>query len=179
MRLLFMAVFVCLLLSLNSTPVQSQELTQTLRGRVVDVYTEQPLQGVTITIPGSDPPKGTATDAEGYFRFSNLPLGRIDVEASLIGYRTEVKNNLLLISGRELFVDFRLEEQVITMEDVVVRPDPRKDQPSNEMASVSARSFTIDETERYAGSLGDPSRMATNFAGVSSVSDQRNDIVIR
>lgn len=179
MRLLLMTVFVCLLLSLTSTPVQPQELTQTLRGRVVDAYTEQPLQGVTITIPGTDPPKGTATDAEGYFRFSNLPLGRTDLEASLIGYRTEVKNNLLLISGRELVVDFRLEEQVITMEDVVIRPDPRKDQPSNEMASVSARSFTIDETERYAGSLGDPSRMATNFAGVSSVSDQRNDIVIR
>ena len=44
---------------------------------------------------------------------------------------------------------------------------------------VSARSFTIDETERYAGSLGDPSRMAANYAGVTSVSDQRNDIVIR
>jgi hypothetical protein len=179
MRLLFMTVFAGLLLTLNSTPVEAQQLTQTLRGRVIDAYTEQPLQGVTITIPGTDPPKGTATDAEGYFRFSNLPLGRTDLEASLIGYRTEVKNNLLLISGRELVVDFRLEEQVITMEDVVIRPDPRKDQPSNEMASVSARSFTIDETERYAGSLGDPSRMATNFAGVSSVSDQRNDIVIR
>jgi hypothetical protein len=179
MRLLFMTVFAGLLLTLNSTPVQAQQLTQTLRGRVIDAYTEQPLQGVTITITGTDPPKGTATDAEGYFRFSNLPLGRTDLEASLIGYRTEVKNNLLLISGRELIVDFRLEEQVITMEDVVIRPDPRKDQPSNEMASVSARSFTIDETERYAGSLGDPSRMATNFAGVSSVSDQRNDIVIR
>lgn len=179
MRLLFMTVFAGLLLTLNSTPVEAQQLTQTLRGRVIDAYTEQPLQGVTITIPGTDPPKGTATDAEGYFRFSNLPLGRTNLEASLIGYRTEVKNNLLLISGRELVVDFRLEEQVITMEDVVIRPDPRKDQPSNEMASVSARSFTIDETERYAGSLGDPSRMATNFAGVSSVSDQRNDIVIR
>ncbi len=44
---------------------------------------------------------------------------------------------------------------------------------------VSARSFTIEETERYAGSLGDPSRMASNYAGVSMVSDQRNDIVIR
>jgi hypothetical protein len=179
MRLLFMTVFAGLLLILNSTPVLPQQLTQTLRGRVIDAYTEQPLQGVTVSIPGSDPPRGTATDAEGYFRFINLPLGRLDLEASLIGYRTESKSNLLLISGRELVVDFRLEEQVIAMEDVVIRPDRRKDQPSNEMASVSARSFTIDETERYAGSLGDPSRMATNFAGVSSVSDQRNDIVIR
>jgi hypothetical protein len=68
---------------------------------------------------------------------------------------------------------------VYTLDDVTVRPDIRKDQAINEMAVVSARSFTIDETERYAGSLGDPSRMAANFAGVTSVSDQRNDIVIR
>ena len=179
MRLHFLTLIAVFFLVNISTPVQSQELTQILRGQVIDAYTEQPLQYATIIIRGSDPPRGTATDADGYFMFSSIPLGRVDLEASLIGYRSEVKNNLLLISGRELVVDFRLEEQVITIEEVVVRPDPRKDQPSNEMASVSARSFSIDETERYAGSLGDPSRMATNFAGVSSVSDQRNDIVIR
>lgn len=47
------------------------------------------------------------------------------------------------------------------------------------MATVSARSFTVEETSRYAGSLNDPSRMAANYAGVSSTSDARNDIIIR
>ena len=47
------------------------------------------------------------------------------------------------------------------------------------MAVISARSFTIEETERYAGSVGDPSRMASSFAGVSTLSDQQNEIVIR
>lgn len=110
MRLLFIALFAGLLLTLkSSTPVQAQKLTQTLRGRVIDAYTEQPLQYVTIVIPGSDPLKCATTDADGYFMFSNIPLGRVDIKASLIGYRSEVKNNLLLISGRELVVDFRLE----------------------------------------------------------------------
>ncbi|MFO7923642.1 MAG: hypothetical protein R6U58_08110 [Bacteroidales bacterium] len=81
--------------------------------------------------------------------------------------------------GRVLVLDIALEEQVYTINDVTVRPDIRKDQAINEMPVVSARTFTIDETGRYAGSLGDPSHLASNYAGVTSVSDQRNDMVIR
>jgi hypothetical protein len=47
------------------------------------------------------------------------------------------------------------------------------------MALVSARSFTTEETGKYAGSYGDPARMAANYAGVFSTRDNRNDIVVR
>jgi hypothetical protein len=168
-------------LILFSTPliVKSQVPGQTFRGRVLDAYTEMPLPGATIIITGTDPLKGTSANFNGEFRLENLPLGRFNIMVSMVGYQSANVNNLLLVSGRELVLDIKLEEQVYVLGDVVVRPETRKDQPLNEMAMVSARSFTVDETERYAGSLGDPSRMAANFAGVSSVSDQRNDIIIR
>ena len=168
-----------LIQSLFLSTLYSQELTQTFRGRVIDAYTELPLPGATVLILGSDPLIGTSADTNGDFRIDGLPLGRINAQVSMMGYQPAVLNNLLLRSGRELVMDIPLTEQVYTIAEVVVRPDIRKDQATNEMAVVSARSFTIDETERYAGSLGDPSRMAANFAGVTSVSDQRNDIVIR
>ncbi|MBN1158090.1 MAG: carboxypeptidase regulatory-like domain-containing protein [Bacteroidales bacterium] len=44
---------------------------------------------------------------------------------------------------------------------------------------ISARSFTIEETEKYAGSWGDPARMSLNFAGVMTANDQINAIIIR
>jgi hypothetical protein len=47
------------------------------------------------------------------------------------------------------------------------------------MAGVSARSFTVEETEKYAGSWGDPARMASNYAGVFTNGDRYNYIVIR
>jgi len=168
-----------LLLLLITESTQSQSLIQTFRGRVLDDYTELPLPGASIIILQSDPLTGTISDQQGRFRLEKLDLGRFDVEVSMIGYESKILKNLLLTSGRELVMEIRMEEQVYQLEDIVIRPEIRKDQPINEMATVSARSFTIDETERYAGSLGDPSRMASNFAGVSSVSDQRNDIVIR
>ncbi|HOF19892.1 MAG TPA: TonB-dependent receptor [Bacteroidales bacterium] len=179
MKRIIKSLLIALLLVLNSLTSPSQELVQTVRGRVTDAYTEVPIPGVVIIIKDSDPLKGVVTDAEGFFRFGNLPVGRITLSVSSIGYKPEVLTNLLLTSGRELIVEIRLTEQVYSLEEIVIRPNTRKDQPSNEIAVISARSFTIDETERYAGSLGDPSRMATNFAGVSSVSDQRNDIIIR
>ncbi len=164
---------------LNFLPLSSQIITQTLRGRVIDAYTELPVPYVTIIIQDSDPLKGTITDSAGFFRFDKLPVGRISLIASSIGYKSEMLTNLLLTSGKELIIEIRLKEQVYSLEDVIIRPTPKNELPSNEMAMISTRTFTIDETERYAGSLGDPSRMATNFAGVSSVSDQRNDIIIR
>lgn len=44
---------------------------------------------------------------------------------------------------------------------------------------ANMKSFSIEETERYAGSRQDPARMAQNFAGVQGTNDSRNDIVIR
>jgi hypothetical protein len=44
---------------------------------------------------------------------------------------------------------------------------------------VSARSFEVEQTNKFSGSRNDPARMAANFAGVSGANDARNDIIIR
>lgn len=166
-----------LLLGLNTSA--QNELTQTVRGTVKDAVTQMPLPGATVYFPDTEPVTGTITDANGVFRFEKVPIGRINLRVSYIGYNPVQLLNLVLSTGKELVLEIGLEESVMQLEGVEIRAEMRKDQPINEMALVSARSFTIEETERYAGSLGDPSRMAANFAGVSSASDQRNDIIIR
>jgi hypothetical protein len=44
---------------------------------------------------------------------------------------------------------------------------------------VGAKSISPEETSRYAGGFNDPSKIASNFAGVSSAPDGGNEIVIR
>jgi hypothetical protein len=44
---------------------------------------------------------------------------------------------------------------------------------------VSARSFSVEETQKYAAAVNDPARMAANFAGVMAGDDGNNQIVIR
>ena len=54
-----------------------------------------------------------------------------------------------------------------------------KDRPINHLIYSSGRSFSAEEANRYAGSLGDVGRMVRNYAGVLCLDDSRNDIIIR
>ena len=153
--------------------------TQTIRGRVIDKDTYQPLVGATIILKDSEPVKGSIADQNGYYTISNIQVGRQTVVASFIGYKTVTVDNIMLLSAREKILNIEMEESVNDIEEVKVFAYSRKEDALNEMATVGARSFTIEETEKYAGSWGDPSRMAINFAGVVMAGDERNDIVIR
>jgi hypothetical protein len=165
-----------LFFSLHASP---QDLTQTIRGVVVDAVIKIPIPGANIIVLDTDPVIGTTTDIDGQFRIENIHVGRVSIKVSFIGYKPAFFRNLILKSGKELYLNIKLEENIEELEEVVVKAFTRKDRPINEMAGVSARSFTIEETERFAGSLGDPSRMAQNYAGVLTAGDQRNDIIIR
>jgi hypothetical protein len=158
---------------------QENHYTQTVRGVVTDVVSEMPIVGATVIMTSSTPQTGASSDANGEFRMEKIPLGRCTVQISAIGYETVTLDNLDVVSGKETVLNIKMTENVITTEEVVIKGTHTKSEAGNEMALVSARSFSVEETEKYAGSLGDPSRMAANFAGVMSVSDQRNDIIIR
>ncbi|MCG8701820.1 MAG: carboxypeptidase-like regulatory domain-containing protein, partial [Bacteroidales bacterium] len=168
-----------ILLLIFCNVAQAQMLTQTIRGSVVDIDSKSPLVGVTLYIEGSDPVVGTITDNHGNFKFMNLPVGRYTIVSNYMGYESKISPNLLLGSGKELVLDMQLAEEVTKLNEVVVKARKNKGEPLNEMALVSARSFTVEETQRYAGSLNDPSRMASSYAGVMGDPNGNNDIIIR
>lgn len=171
-------LFFVLLLAIHYS-LFAQGITQTVRGTVVDKESLKPLEGVTVYArKDSTILKGTMTDSTGSFRLEKIPVGRVDVVVSFIGYKKVVIQNLLLSSGKETVLSVEVESSVETMKDVEIR-GVRRGETINEMAVLSARAFSVEETDRYAGSRGDPARMASNFAGVSGTDDSRNDLVIR
>jgi len=157
----------------------AQPYSQTIRGRVIDKATQQPMPGANVIVLNTDPVRGAVTDADGWFKLNDIALGRVSVDISFVGYRHTTYHNLFLISGKEMILTVELQEEVQHMGEAVVRASRQKDKPSNDMALISARSFTVEETEKYAGSRGDVARMASSYAGVSFANDSRNDIVIR
>jgi hypothetical protein len=167
------------LLSLLCRVAMSQSVTQTIKGVITDAQSKYPLIGANIVVIGSAPLLGSSTDANGNFKLSNVPLGRQALKVSYLGYQERVLSNILVTSGKEVVISVELEEQVVTAGEVVVTAKRDKTETNNEFATLSARSFDIEETSRYAGSRNDPARMAANFAGVSGANDARNDIVIR
>ena len=171
--------FIIILLAAISVAVFGQEnMHQTIRGTVVDAVTGYCLVGANVILLDSDPLIGTITDMNGQFTLQMVPLGRQGIEVRYMGYKTRIIPNLFLSSGKEVQVEVRLEENPLDMEEVVVKYQKPKDKAQNEMALVSSRTFSVEETERFAGSLGDPARMVANYAGVMTHNDSRNDIII-
>lgn len=158
---------------------QAQTLTQTIRGQVVDNQSKATLPGVNVVVVGSDPILVASTDENGYYAITDVPIGRVSIHATYIGYEPFMVNNLELGSGKELILNFEMAEQLFEMETLEIKADDEKMETNNEMATVSTRQFTIEESMRYAGARNDVSRMAQNFAGVRGANDAVNDIVIR
>ena len=161
----------------NAQP--STPLTQTIRGTIVDQESQFPLIGVNITVSSvSSVPLGASTDVDGSFRINGVPIGRQDLLVTYLGYKDVVLNDIIVSSAKEIILDIEMEETFTELEEVTIVAR-RNGEVLNEMATVSAREFSVQETNRYAGSRGEPARMAANFAGVQGADDTRNDIVIR
>jgi hypothetical protein len=170
-------VFFFGILLLFSPYLNAQKPVQNIRGLVVDANTGQKLFGANVILP--DENKGSITDEDGYFFLQNIPVGRYHLQVSFIGYEPVIIPELLVASGREVVLNIKMEPSVSKIEELTVKPSIRKDKPINSMANVSARTFSVEETSRYAGALDDPGRMAGNFAGVTSMGASVNAIVIR
>lgn len=168
-----------LLLGLITDLIAQSGNTGSVRGLVVDKQSQFPIFGATITVIGTSPVLGAVSDENGKYRIENIPVGRINIEVKLTGYEPAFFSNLLLNSGKDLELNINLIEAVNQLAGVEIVGNDNKSETINKMASVSSRSFSIDEAMRYSGTLQDPARMAQNYAGVSNASDDRNDIIIR
>ena len=170
-----------LVLLVARLPAQAQPATQILRGTVLDAGAKAPVIGATVVVVGTESALGGSTDAEGRFRLSGVPVGRVKLRVTSIGYEDLFLNEVTVTAGKEVVLDLRLTERLTTLDEVqvVYRRTEDRTVANNEMATVSARPFSPLDANRYAGALGDPARMAQNFAGVSSANDTRNDLVVR
>ena len=166
------------MIAVFSTLAFSQKLTQTVRGTIIDTDSKLPLIGATVLITGTNPPVGTATDAKGNFRIERVPVGRITLQLSYIGYEPKTVQDIVVNSGKEVVLDFALQEAVIKMDDAIVKAYRKKGEAVNEMSQLSLHSITLEETKRFTGGMDDPARVVSSYAGVAS-SDASSDIIVR
>lgn len=175
-----------LLSTLFFLPLFLHAQTSTVRGTVRDQQSETPLVGATVQILNADISLfplgggvGAMSNAEGFFALKNVPVGRQTLRISYLGYEVQTVPNILVTAGKEVQLDIRLEESFTSVNEVVITAKTDKDQPTNELATISARQFNTEEVQRYSGGRSDVSRLVANFAGVATSNDSRNDIVIR
>ena len=164
-------------LLLLSSFVFSQN-TQTIRGQIADKENKMALPAVLTLYRDSGLVTGASADVNGNYKMVNIPVGRYTMRIQFLGYNSTSISNLIVISGKESIINIELEESILTKEEVVI-VGTNRELTINDFGTGSGRQFSVEETNRYAGSRGDPARMASNFAGVQGSNDSRNDIVVR
>ena len=115
---------------------------------------------------------GAASDADGYFRITNVSTGSYDMEVSMIGYKVILRTGVKVNAGRTTTVDFQLEQTVLALgeEVVVVGKKPLFD--VDETASITKLS-SDDLENRIVNSVED---ILAEQIGVTKVN---NEIHIR
>jgi hypothetical protein len=155
------------------SPKNTLLASQTIRGKVIDFVSEQPIIGASITLLSLK--KGTQTDTDGSFLFGQTPIGRYQLQVSSVGYESQIISELLLESGKEMVLEVRLHTTSNQLAEAVVRA------PSANLsgAVTSIQNISTEQIFRYPGTYLDPARLATAYAGVANSNDQANGLVVR
>ncbi len=176
---MFRVLAICLVGLVLNTQAQEDVITQVVRGKLTDEESGFQVIGATVCLfKGQQQIKCTSADAEGKFRLEGIPIGTYQMHFSAIGYKPQNLAEVHVISGQQTVLNLKMAESVAELEAFEVTAE-KKGQSMNEMTTVSSRAFSIEESQRYAASRGDPARMATNYAGCQGTDDSRNDVVVR
>ena len=169
-------LFLISLLTAHLSYAQSNK--QNIRGIVTDKLSQTTLPGASVQIVSKTENKGTNSDEKGKYVLANVPPGRYELKISFLGYKDVFVSSVVVTSGKETILDIAMEEDIKSLNEVVITANS-KDKTINSLSTISARTFSMEEVNRFAGGRSDPARLAANFAGVSATDDSRNDIVIR
>lgn len=144
-----------------------------INGFVRKARTQEPLEGVTVRLGGTD--RQAVSDSNGFYRLRGIPTRTYTLEASSVGFRSVTKFDIEVTSGNTVEVNFDLEEESRELGGVVVRANFPK--PVGVVNSV--QSLSASEIIRYPGANFDMAKVVQSFPGVSGSASFRNDIVIR
>ena len=166
----------CMVLSNNTFAQDGRQLTQTIRGTVVDRASGETIPYASIALNNSN--MGTTTNDNGVFSLSKVPIGRHSLTVSYLGYETAILKEILVTSAREVYLEISLTEKPAELAEVVVTPKTNKSESSNKMAMLGAKMFSVEEASRFAGGMDDPARLVSSYAGVATQNVSNNGISI-
>lgn len=162
------------LLCFNKSVLSESIDGRSIRGKVVDASTREPLIGANVLVVGTT--IGAATNINGEFIINGLDVGTYRLRISSIGYTTQVVTDVVVAAGRMTEVMAQLEPTVIDIEGVDIQAEYFR---SSTDLPVSAQSLSYEEIRRSPGGQEDVIRAISVLPGVVQVSAGRNDLIVR
>jgi len=106
-----------LLLAFWSAALLAQSQYASIIGNIVDIADNRPLGQANIIVIGTQ--YGTISDQQGHFAISQLPAGRYQIQARLLGYEPN-SQEIVLIAGQSAKLQFQMCESFFQADQVVV-----------------------------------------------------------
>jgi len=145
-----------------------------IKGVVIDKSTRQPLEFVNVLVVGLG--IGASTDVNGNFLITQVPPGIYRLQASFLGYKTDLTPEYR-VNHVTPYVQIELEEENASLNEVVVTASPFQKVPES---PVSLRVIGLQEIEKAPGANRDISKVVQNYPGVAfSPIGYRNDLIVR
>lgn len=166
--------FYFILTSLVLIPAWLFAQTGTIRGRVFDEKTNEPLPFVNIVITGTN--IGSTSDLDGNFLFTGVQPGFVSLSASFVGFEPATTPEFMVTNARTSTIEIPMREMAVQLELVEVRASFFR---RKEESPVSMRTLGIQEIEKNPGGNRDISRVIQSLPGVASTPAFRNDVIIR
>ncbi|TSA25515.1 MAG: hypothetical protein D4R67_09940 [Bacteroidetes bacterium] len=149
----------------SSVLVFSQSGSGTLKGKIVDRQTKEPIPFANIVVEiGGVQIGGSTSDFDGNYQIKPVPAGKVDLKATYVGYRDFIMKGIIIFVDKITFQDVELEQATTTLSEVEVVdykvPLISKDQ------TVSGGTVTQDEIAKMANKSA--SAVATTVGGVTT-----------
>ncbi|HBT86227.1 MAG TPA: hypothetical protein DEB12_10040, partial [Porphyromonadaceae bacterium] len=145
----------------------------TVKGRVFNMKTNEPLEFATIRIQGTV--NGTTTDLEGNYVIESNP-GFYRLEVSYVGFETTLSPEIHIQGNQTVFIDVAVPESSTLIDEVVVRPTMNLKKIES---PVSFLTLGVRDIEKGAGVNRDVSKALQSLPGVGATDPNRNDLIVR
>jgi hypothetical protein len=155
--------------------------TGIVAGTVRDRATQETLPGVSVTLEGTT--FGTATDAEGRYRLTDVPVGSYNLRATFVGYDALLRADISVSSGNVNTLNLEVNKAAQALGEVTVTAN-RAIRVATAETPLSVQRLTTEEIKSNPGGNFDISRVVQSLPGVGGggsggTAGFRNDIIIR
>jgi hypothetical protein len=169
-----MKYLILIFINLFSAALMAQSGSGNITGKVIDARSKQPIPFANVVIMGTN--YGAASGVNGEFVIENVPFNTYQVRASVIGYNSVTKTDVVVQPGRPARVEFELLEGSVELENVTVTTDYFERSP---LEVNSIKSFSYEEIRRSPGGFEDVVRALSVLPGVAQADAGRNDLIVR
>ena len=146
----------------------------TIKGRIYDAKTNQPIEFATILIQGST--ISSTSDLDGNYIFTGIDPGFKHLVVNLVGYQATVSPEFQVQGNQITFIDVALIQSEVQLGGVTVRQNFKAKKIES---PLSVLSVGVQEIEKTAGANRDVSKVIQTLPGVGATDPNRNDLIVR